>query len=105
MLYFSQVVLYVPRMEDNLETWPVEIWVMNATSNGTLFGIVGSWVVDLLQLKPASNLPSDGFDSGAISRGANLGSSELLSPSNYARRCTQFPTLSPEMLYQTIKIR
>ncbi|PMD27933.1 hypothetical protein NA56DRAFT_743224 [Hyaloscypha hepaticicola] len=30
-------------MEDNLETWPVEIWVMNATSNGALFGIVGSW--------------------------------------------------------------
>jgi hypothetical protein len=68
MLYFSQVVLYVPRMEDNLETWPVEIWAMNATSSGTLFGIVGSWVVDLLQLEPASNLPSDGFDSGAISK-------------------------------------
>jgi hypothetical protein len=67
MLYFSQVVLYVPRMEDNLGTGPNEIWVMNATSNGTLFGIVGSWVVDLFQLEPASNLPSDGFDSGAIS--------------------------------------
>ena len=51
MLYFSLVVLYVPRIEDNLETWLVEIWVMNATPNGTLFGIVGSWVVDLLQLE------------------------------------------------------
>jgi hypothetical protein len=68
MLCFSQVVLYVPRIVDNLETWPVEIWVMNATSNGTRFGIVGLWVVILLQLEPASNLPSDGFDSGAISR-------------------------------------
>jgi hypothetical protein len=41
MLYFSKVVLYVPRMEDKLETCPVEIWVMNATCNDTLFGIVG----------------------------------------------------------------
>lgn len=68
MLYFSQAVLYVPRMEDNLETWPVEAWVMNATPDGTLFGIAGSWVVDLLQLEPASDIPSDGFDSGGISR-------------------------------------
>jgi hypothetical protein len=41
MLYFSKVVLYVPRMEDKLETFPVEIWVMNAICNDTLFGIVG----------------------------------------------------------------
>ena len=41
MLYFSQVVLYVPRMEDKLETCPVEIGVMNATCNDTLFEIVG----------------------------------------------------------------
>lgn len=68
MLYFSQVVLYVPRMEDKLETCPVEIWVMNATCNDTLFEIVSSWVVDLSQLDPASSLPRVGFDSGAISR-------------------------------------
>ncbi len=45
-----------------------EAWVMNATPDGTLFGIAGSWVVDLLQLEPASDIPSDGFDSGGISR-------------------------------------
>jgi hypothetical protein len=73
---------------------------MNATCNDTLFEIVGSWVVDLSQLGPASNLPRDGFDSGAIFRELIWVPASLYSPRNYARRCTQFPTLSPRILYQ-----
>ena len=84
----------------NLKTCPVEIWVMNATCNDTLFEIVGSWVVDLSQLDPASNLPSDGFDSGAISRELIWVQRACFPRTNYARRCTQFPILSPRILYQ-----
>ena len=93
MLYFSQVVLYVPRMEDKLETCPVEIWVMNATCNDTLFEMVGSWVFDLSQLDPASNLRSDGFDPGAISRELIWVPSELVSPEELCQTMHPVPNI------------